>query len=277
VTLGERVYVKGTDMFGDVTRTTVLGVDAVSIVDDEGSTKAFFGTNLGTGIVGKDAGVDGNGTAVDVPVDVRQEGIAVLTAMNVTPEQQRMMFVKFMGMFDQATRRAYMDDWVLKKDDPVQREAFLQGLMADLDDDQEFIRVQGNLALARVEPATREYMFQRMVTTLTKEERESLILEWMASKNSPEKKENFLQGMYELLMDDDDYIRMEGRKAFTRLRILADEQTEIFTKFMTTVSAEDRANYVAEYRRVRGNGSEKKRLLEYLIGLTKDSPPSSQP
>lgn len=271
VALGERVYVKGTDMFGDVTRTTVLGVEAVSLVDDEGTTKAFFGTNLDTGLVGKDAGVDGTGVTVDVPVDVRQEGVAVLSAMNVSAEEQNMMFVKFMGMFDQATRRAYMDDWVLKKDSATERAAFLQGLMDDLADDQAFITKQGNLALAAVEPDVRQQMFGRLLTLLTKEERESLILEFMQSRNDPGKKEEFLQGMYELLMDDDDYIAMEGRKAFTRLRILADEQTAIFTKFMTTISAEDRAKYVAEYRKVRTSESEKKRLLKNLIDLTKDT------
>ncbi len=269
VTIGERVYVKDTDMFGDVERTMVLGVPAVSIVDDEGITKAFFGTAMDTAVVGKDSGVDGTGTAVSVPVDVREEGIEVLTAMNVPAEDQRFMFVKFMGMFDQATRRAYMDDWVLKKDDPAQREAFLQGLMTDLQDDEPFIRKQGNLALAAVEPAVREYMFTRLTTSMTKEERAGLILEWMSVRNSPEKKEDFLQGMYELLMDDDDYIAMEGRRAFTKLRILADEQTEIFTKFMTTVPAEDRSQYTAEYRKVRKSPSEKKRLLEYLINLVK--------
>ena len=273
VALGERVYVKGIDMFGDVERTTVLGIDAVSLVDDEGTTKAFFGTNLATEIVGKASGVDGTGAAVAVPVDVRQEGVAVLTAMNVVPEEQNMMFVKFMGMFDQATRRAYMDEWVLKKDDPTQREAFLQGLMADLDDDEAFITKQGSMALSGVEPGVRQKMFGRLLTVLTKEEREGLILEWMGVKNYPEKKEEFLQGMYELLMDDDDYIAMEGRKAFTRLRILADEQTEIFTAFMTTVSAEDRAKYTAEYRKVRRSESEKTRFLESLIRLVKDGSP----
>ena len=266
-TPGERVYVKGTDMFGDIERTTVLGVKAVSLVDDEGTTKAFFGTTVATGIVGKTTGVDGTGAAVTVPVDVREEGIDVLTAMNITPGEQRLKFVKFMGMFDQATRRAYMEEWVAKKDDPVQRTAFVQGLMHDLDDDTAFIMAVGNQALDHVDPDVRQYMFQRMLTTLSKEERESLILEWMAVKNYPAKKEEFLQGMYELLMDDDDYIAIEGRKAFTKLRILADKQTEIFSKFMTNVSAEDRASYVVEYRKVRNSPSEKKKLLEQLIVL----------
>ena len=279
VALGERVYVKGTDMFGDVTRTTVLGVAAVSLVDDEGTTKAFFPATAKTGIVGKDSGVDGTGETVAVPVDVRQEGISVLGAMGVPEDQQRLKFVKFMGMFDQATRRAYMDDWVLKKDDPTQRDAFLQGLISDLEDDQTFITRQGNLALSGVEPEVRQAMFGRMITQLTKEERESLILEWMGAKNDVHKKEEFLQGMYELLMDDDDYIAMEGRKAFTGLRILQDEQTEIFTKFMTNVSAWDRAKYVAEYRKVRKSESEKKRLLRKLIDLANGDPvePSPEP
>lgn len=269
VSLGDRVYVKGTDMYGDVIRTTVLGVTAVSLVDDEGTTKAFFGSNLDTGVVAKASGLDGTGATVDLPVDVRGEGVAVLTALNIPPDEQRFRFAKFMGMFDQATRRAYMEDWVAKKDDPDQKAAFLQGLLADLDDDDMFITTQGNMALAAVEPEVRQYMFQRLLTDITNEQRQGLILEWMAVKHYPDRKEEFLQGMYELLMDDDDYIAMEGRRAFTKLRILADEQTAIFTEFMTAVSAEDRAKYVAEYRSVRTSKSQKRKLLQYLIDLAK--------
>ncbi|CAM9103782.1 unnamed protein product [Ectocarpus sp. 8 AP-2014] len=270
VTLGERVYMKDTDMFGDVERTTVLGVEAVSLVDDEGTTKAFFGARKESAIVKKDTGEDGAGVTVDVPTDVREEGADVLTAMNIAPEDQSLKFAKFMGMFDQATRRAYMDEWVAKKDDATQREAFLQGLLGALDDDETFIKTQGEQALSGVDPRVRQYMFERLLTTLDKTERESLILEWMAVKHSPDKKEEFLQGMYELLMDDDDYIAMEGRKAFTRLRILADDQAEIFTQFMTTVSAEDRAKYTSEYRKVRTSASKKKSLLNDLINLSKE-------
>lgn len=129
------------------------------------------------------------------------------------------------------------------------------------------------MALSAVEPAVRQEMFGRMLTVLTKEEREALIIEYMAVENHPDQLEDFLQGMYELLMDDDEYIAMEGRKAFTSLRNLADEQTEIFTKFMTTVSAWDRAKYVAECRKVRKSDAEKKKLLQYLINLARDDSP----
>ncbi|CAM9103241.1 unnamed protein product [Ectocarpus sp. 12 AP-2014] len=245
--------------------------------------KAYFGANKESEIVKKDTGVDGTGETVDVPVDVKEEGVEALAAMDVTPEDQRLKFAKFMGMFDQETRRAYMDEWAAKKDDSAQREAFLQGLMDALDDDEAFITIQGDQALANVDPDVRKYMFERLMTTLTKPERESLILEYMDVKNSPDQKEQFLQGMYELLMDDDDYIAMEERKAFTKLRILADEQTEIFAQFMTTVSAEDRAKYTAEYRKVRTSASEKKRLLGQLIELAKagggdpDDPDNPEP
>lgn len=270
VTLGKRVHIKDTDMFGDVERTTVLGVGAVSLVNDERTTKAFVGAHKKSAIVKRDTGVDGTGLAVVVPTDVREEGAYVLTAMNITTENQSLKFARFMGMFDQATRRAYMDEWVAKKDDVAERETFLQNMMDALDDDEASITSQGGQALAGVDPVVRQYMFERLLTTLTKAERESLILEWMAVKNSPEKKEEFLQGMYELLKDDDDYIAMEGKKALRRFRILADEQAQIFTKFMTTVSAENRAKYAAEYRKVRTSASKKRSLLNYLINLSKE-------
>lgn len=51
VSVGERVYLKDSDIFGDITRKTVLGVDAVSLVDDEGNTTAFFATKVESDIV----------------------------------------------------------------------------------------------------------------------------------------------------------------------------------------------------------------------------------
>lgn len=264
VSVGERVYVKDIDVFGDIVRKTVLGVDAVSLLDDEGNTTAFFGTKVESDIVNKQTGLDGSGAEVQVPVDVKEEGVEVLSAMNVSAEEQRLMFVKFMGMFDQETRRSYVADWNENKDDPDLREAFLAGMVNDLDDDEAFIREQGTKALSSVDDDVRQKMFQALLTTRTKEERESMILEWMTVKSSPTAKENFLQGMYAMLMDDDDYIAMEGKKAFTELRILEEEQTAIFTKFMSVTSEEDRAAYAAGYRSARTSPSERKNICKSL-------------
>lgn len=268
VDVGERVFVQSDDMFGDVTRTTVLGINAIGLVDDEGVTRAFFGSKARSDIAQKGSGQTGDGVTVDVPLDVKTEGAGVLSAMNISPAEQGLMFIKFMGMFDKVTRRAYMGEWVKVRDDPTQRAAFLQKIKDDLSDEEAFVRIQGNKVLASLEPKVRQAMFERMMTLLTKEERESLILEWTSVRNFPHREEEFLQGMYELLMDDDDYIEMEGRRQFTALRILADRQSEIFQSFMTTVSAEDRAKYVAEYRKVRNNPSKRKAMIESLISIS---------
>lgn len=211
--------------------------------------------------------MDGSGAEVEVPMDVKEGGVEVLSAMNVSAEDQRLMFVKFMGMFDQETRRGYMADWNENKDDPELRVAFLQRMTDDLDDHEAFIREQGTKALASVDPDVRQKIFVALLSKHTKEERESMILEWMTVKNNPDTKEEFLQGMYETLMDDDDFIAMEGKKAFTELRILEEDQSAIFAKFMSVTTGEDRAAYAAGYRSARLSPSQKKRFLEKLIGL----------
>ncbi|CAM9207430.1 unnamed protein product, partial [Pylaiella littoralis] len=267
VAVGERVYVKDTDVFGDIARKRVLGVDAVSLVDDEGNTVAYFGAKIDSDIVNKETGLDGSGADVEVPVDVKEEGIEVLSAMNVSAEDQRLMFVKFMGMFDQETRRAYVADWKEKKGDPELRKTFLEGMMNDLDDDEAFIQEQGTRALAGVDEDVRRGMFEALVSTRTKEEREGMILEWMTVKGHPDAREEFLQKMYEILMDDDDYIAMEGKKAFTELRILEEDQAAIFAKFMAVTTVEDRAAYAANYRSARRSRSQKRLFLQKLIDL----------
>ena len=200
-------------------------------------------------------------------MDVRVEGVSILGALNIDPEQQRLMFVKFMGMFSKAERRAYVTEWIEKRDDPAQRTIFLNNIVEALDDDEVFIRSEGRKAFFDIEEGVQKKMFTRFLTTVDKATREGYILEWVVAKNNSVTREEFLQKMYEILMDDEDYIQFEGRKALDSLRIPVSEQRAIFSKFLTVSSVQDRKDYITEWRRVRRSRSKRNFFLKNFIGL----------
>lgn len=268
VSSGDRAYLTDSDSYGDVNRTTILGVPGVVVYDDEGGVTAYCGTEASSAsVVNKTTGKNGKGVDVSMPTDVKSEGTEVLAALEIEPEKQSILFVKFMGMFSKEQRRAYIDEWNEKKNDPVEKETFLNGLITDLEDDEVFITNEGKKAFIGIEEEVQHKMFSKLLTTLDASERESYIIQWMQVKNDKYKKEEFLQGMYELLMDDDDYIVMEGKKALTKVFISTSEQTNLFNKFLEVVDPSTRSDLVKEWRSVRRSKSRKGFFLKNLIGL----------
>ena len=264
VSSGDRAYLVDSDSYGDVNRTTFLGIPGVVLSTDDGNTSAFCGESAKTTVVNKTTGKNGNGSSVTIPTDVKSEGVAVLAAMNISPENQKLMFVKFMGMFSKLERRAYMDEWVTVKDDDVQKTIFLNKLVTDLDDDEVFIQTEGKKALLGIDPEVQKKMFTQFLTTVDKSTREQYILQWMIVKNDVKKKEEFLQGMYELLMDDDDYILMEGRKSMTELKISYSEQVRLFQKLLNNIPSDTRRTLVVKWRSIRRSRSQKALFLKRI-------------
>lgn len=267
VASGDRVYMVDSDSYGDVKRTTFLGKTGVVLSNDDGSLGGFSEKETRTNIVNKTTKKNGLGETVEPPMDVRVEGIPILAAMNISPENQRFMFVKFMGMFTKEQRREYVSEWKEKKDDPVQRTLFLNNLIEALDDDEVFISNEGKKALVEIEPEVQQKMFAKFLATVDKTTRQKYILEWVLSKNDREKKDAFLQKMYELLMEDEDYIKLEGRKALTSLNISTVEQKQIFSKFLRVSSVQERKTYRSEWVKVRRSRSKTIFFLKNFIGL----------
>lgn len=255
------------DSYGDVDRTTFLGKPGVVLYNDDGSLGGFTEKETDSNIVNKTTGKNGLGTEMEIPMDVRVEGVSILGAMNISADDQKFMFVKFMGMFSKTERRAYVTEWNEKKDDPVQKTLFLNKIVEALDDDEVFITNEGKKALVDIEPEIQKKMFTKFLTTVDKTTRQAYILEWVVSKNDKDKKDVFLQKMYELLMEDDDYIQMEGRKALSSLNIDYNTQRTIFAKFLNIASAEDRKTYITEWRKVRRSKSKRQFFLKNFIGL----------
>jgi len=194
VNSGDRVYNIESDSFGDVKRTRFLGKSGAVLTEDDGTLSGYPETVVRSKLFNKVSRKNGIGESTDTPMDVRIEGVSILSALNIDPVQQRLMFVKFMGMFSKEERRAYVTEWIEKRDDPIQRTIFLNNIVEALDDDDVFIRNEGRKAFFDIEEELQKKMF-----TSTRDE--------------------FLQQMYEILMDDEDYIQFEGRKALDSLRI----------------------------------------------------------
>ena len=267
VSSGDRVYMVDSDTYGNVTRTTFLGKPGAVLSNDDGSLGGFSQKETRTNIVNKTTKKNGLGETIEPPMDVRVEGVPILGAMNISPANQRFMFVKFMGMFPKEQRRAYVREWKEKKDDPVQKTLFLNNLIEALDDDEIFISTEGKRALVEVEPEVQKKMFAKFLTTVDKATRQQYILEWVLSKNDKKKKEAFLQKMYELLMDDEDYIKMEGRKALKSFSMSRRDQYRMFVNFIQASSVQERREYIIEWRKVRRSRSKSTFFLKNFIGL----------
>ena len=266
-TRGDRVYMVDEDSYGDVSRTTFLGKPGSVMLNDDGTLGGFTENESRLNVVNKSTGKNGIDVSFELPMDVKVEGVSILSAMNITPENQKLMFIKFMGMFSKEERRAYVAEWKEKEGDPVQRTLFLNNLVGALDDDEVFISSEGKKALIDIEPEIQQKMFTKFLSTVDKATRESYILEWVVSKNDKTKRDEFLQKMYEILMDDDDYIQMEGRKALTSISIPYRDQVQIFSKFLRVTSAQQRREYVVEWRKVRKSKSKRTAFLKNFIGL----------
>lgn len=271
VVSGDRAYLVDSDSYGDVGRTKFLGITGIVLSDDNGNFSAFCGEKANTSVVNKTTGKNGKGTAISMPTDVKSEGVEVLASMNISPENQRLMFVKFMGMFSKEQRRAYMDEWITVKNDDAQKNIFLNALVQDLDDDEVFIQTEGKKALIGIDPDVQKKMFTKLLTVVDKTTREQYIIQWMIVKNDKNKKEEFLQGMYEQLMDDDDYILMEGRKSMSELKIPYTEQVRLFQKLLQSVSQDTRGELVGKWRKIRKSKSQRALFLKELIGLIETS------
>ena len=267
VTTGERAYMPDDDTFGQVERNIFLGIEGVVILDDDGVSQAFCGPTLKTKLVNTTTGKNGNSEDVVMPTDVKIEGVSVLDSLNITSDQQKFMFIEFKGMFNKTERRAYMDEWKTVKNDDVQKAIFLNNMITVLDDDEVFISVQGKKALIQVDPEVQTKMFTKFITTVTKAERVAYIVEWMTVKNDKDQKEEFLQKMYELLMEDDDFLLHQGRKDFTSLHLSYSDQLYLFQKFLRVVDSSTRSEYVREYRLTRRSRSRRTKFLNNLIGL----------
>ena len=209
VSKGDRTFIKDDDSFSDVTRTRIFGKESsgVVVLMDDGSYKAYLGTSLNQ-VVNTETKKDADGTDVELPMDVKKNGPAILSGIGLDDENQKALFQKFM-VLPKDLRRAKMEEWKESEGDSVKESNFLSEILGLLDDDTLFIQTQASKLLSHFDDTTREQMLTKLNSITTSEQRKQLILKYTSVKYNKKNVERFMQELYKLLLEDDEYLVMQ--------------------------------------------------------------------
>ena len=206
---GERTFIKDDDSFADVMRTRIFGKESSGVVVqmDDGSYKAFIGNSVNQ-VVNTETQKDANGTDFELPMDVKKHGPSILSAIGLDAENQRALFQKFM-VLPKDVRRAKMKEWKDSEGDSTKESTFLSEILGLLDDDTLFIQTQASKLLSHFDDTTRGQMLTKLNSITTSEQRKQLILKYTAVKYNKKSVERFMQELYKLLLEDDEYLVMQ--------------------------------------------------------------------
>ena len=206
---GDRTFIKDDDSFSDVKRTRIFGKESSGVVVqmDDGSYKAFIGNSVNQ-VVNTETQKDADGTEFEIPMDVRKNGPSILSNIGLDDENQKALFQKFM-VLPKDIRRAKMEEWKESEGDSTKESNFLSEILGLLDDDTLFIQTQASKLLSHFDDTTREQMLTKLNSVTTSEQRRQLILKYTAVKYNKKSVERFMQELYKLLLDDDEYLVMQ--------------------------------------------------------------------
>ena len=248
VSKGSRVYLVSRKLFGVVVKTTSLGTDAIVVECDDGILRMVCGDDVVDDVVDKNTKKDGRGILKDVPTDVRIIGPQVLASIGVDEATTAALFQKFM-VLEESVRLEKAAYWEANKDNAEAMSTFLPGLMTLLGEDTQFIQVKSAKLLRHLDQEVRTAMLTSMMTKTSAEEREDMIMQYTVIQNDKREVETFLQGMYELLLDNITYIKMEFKRALANRRIYEEESVPMIAAFMADSSEEELETLVATWRK----------------------------
>jgi len=251
VAKGDRIFLTNTDSHAEVLREGILGISSsVGTECDDNIIRLYCGAEMEQ-VVNSTTGKNSVGLDIEVPVDVRTIGPAVLTSLGITEDQQTSLFQKFM-VLPKATRRAQISAWSAAKDDDTLKAAFLSDLLTLLDDDDLFIRTQSDYLLGHLPEDVRVAMLTKLYQITDGDSRREMIVTYTQNKKNKHKTEEFLQGMYAMTMDSTMYLRMELTRAAVfrgnRVHITGDKASRI-EAFLAAKSEEKLDNYSAIWRK----------------------------
>ena len=206
---GERTFIKDDDSFADVMRIRIFGKESSGVVVqmDDGSYKAFIGNSVNQ-VVNTETQKDANGTDFEIPMDVKKHGPSILSSIGLDAENQRALFQKFM-VLPKDVRRAKMKEWKESEGDSTKESNFLSEILGLLDDDTLFIQTQASKLLSHFDDTTKEQMLTKLNSITTSEQRRQLILNYTSVKYNKKNVERFMQELYKLLLEDDEYLVMQ--------------------------------------------------------------------
>lgn len=251
VSKGSRVYISSKKMFGEVVRTTMLGTDSVVVQCDDGSLQAACGEDVLDEVVDKATSKNGRGNNKTLPTDVKVIGPQVLESFGVDEQTRAALFQKFM-VLEESVRLEKASYWEANKDDTTAMSTFIPELLSLIGEDTRFIQTKSARLLRHLDQETRDTMLQNMMTRTTEEEeRKIMIIHYTSVQNDKKKVQAFLQDMYELLLDDKTYLKMEFEKAFaqSRNRDIRGVSDEKLADFLDNSSESLKEVIVANWRR----------------------------
>lgn len=243
VSKGTRVYLTSSKMFGEVMMTSVLGTDGVVVKCDNGSIQMVCGEDILDNVVEKSTENDGRGKSKAMPTDVRVIGPQVLESFGVDETTRAALFQKFM-VLEENVRLEKATYWEANKDDPAKMAAFLPELMTLIGGDTQFIQTKSAKLLRHLDEDTRNAMLTNMMSSTTEDERKTMIMEYTSIQNDKRKVVEFLQSMYELLLDDETYLKMELKNALAKRRIYDEESVPMIDNLLANSSESQLADIV---------------------------------
>lgn len=247
VSKGSRVYLTSRKLFGVVVKTTSLGTAAVVVECDDGILRMVCGDDVVEDVVDNDTKKNGRGILKAVPTDVRTIGPQVLASIGVDETTTAALFQKFM-VLEESVRLEKAAYWEANKDDAAAMSTFLPELMALLGEDTQFIQTKSAKLLRHLDGEVRTAMLTSMMTKTSAEERKDMIMQYTVIQNDKRKVEEFLQGMYELLLDNKTYVKMEFKRALANIRIYEKESVPMIVAFLADSSEEELETLVALWR-----------------------------
>ncbi|KAG5191355.1 hypothetical protein JKP88DRAFT_285348 [Tribonema minus] len=133
---GKRPYIPSKSMYGEIQRLNMLGlVNAPVLQLDDDSLAGFAGAPVQEELYDPVTKVNLLDDAIaSVSLDVRAIGRVQLTAHGVSPEQQTILFRRFMTVLTDAQRATYRTQFETARDsgDPAQLQTFLNMMVARL-------------------------------------------------------------------------------------------------------------------------------------------------
>ena len=261
VTEGSRTYLPTTKTYGEVIRTSILGTSAVVVQLDDGSMQAFCGGDANE-VVDKTTALNGNGETVELPTDVKEVGPAVLEAMGLDEATRAALFQKFM-VLDEETRLEKASYWEENQNDAELMSVFLSDLMTLLDEDTLYIQTQSQKLLQHLDESVRETMLTKFMTETTEEDRKAYIIEYTSVRTDGRKTQDFVQNMYQLLLDDSTYINMEFTNALALKGLFGTDASTLVDNYLENATESEITEAATRWRTYKMYRSSKGKIYAY--------------
>lgn len=248
---GDRAYLPEADTFADVTRDHILGLKKGCVVrSDDGKLRAFCG-ETSTTVVEKKSGKDGTGTTIALPTDVKVIGPGVLSRFGVSEIEQVTLFSKFI-VLDSAMRNEKAAFWEAHQYDDEALGTFIPELLTILQSDDLYIATHAEKVFAHVHPDARQIMQANMMSNTDIDTRKGLIVRFTLIQNDRVQVEEFTQALFDLLLDNVTYTRIEMTRCLLTIRGMqqADADSRV-AEFLESAPEETINNFVDVWRSMK--------------------------